>query len=168
MPADFPKEAHLQMIQDVITRMANNSFLLKGWAVTLVAGLFALGAASQGASWLGFVALGPPLAFWFLDAYYLQQERLFRKVYDKVRTSSEDLQYGLNPMQVLTPEERNPKTLSWGNCFGSKTESGFYLPLLLVVLVAASVLCFVPKPSSPDSKPEGQPAATAPATPGGQ
>ena len=36
------KMQHLQMIQDVITRMANNSFMLKGWAVTLIAGIFAL------------------------------------------------------------------------------------------------------------------------------
>ena len=33
---------HLQMIQGVISRMASNSFALKGWAVTLVAGIFAL------------------------------------------------------------------------------------------------------------------------------
>ena len=32
----------LEMIQSVITRMANNSFLLKGWAVTLVSAMFAL------------------------------------------------------------------------------------------------------------------------------
>ena len=36
---------HLQMIQAVITRMAGNSFLIKGWSVTLVAALFALAAA---------------------------------------------------------------------------------------------------------------------------
>jgi hypothetical protein len=36
--------AHLQMIQAVITRMGSNSFLLKGWSVTLVAALFALAA----------------------------------------------------------------------------------------------------------------------------
>lgn len=36
------KLTHLEMIQAVITRMAGNSFARKGWAVTLVAGLFAL------------------------------------------------------------------------------------------------------------------------------
>ena len=34
------KMKHLEMIQGVISRMANNSFMLKGWAVTLVAGIF--------------------------------------------------------------------------------------------------------------------------------
>ena len=36
------KLKHLEMVQGVINRMASNSFMLKGWAVTLVAGIFAL------------------------------------------------------------------------------------------------------------------------------
>ena len=35
------KLKHLQMIQGIINRMASNSFALKGWSVTLVAGIFA-------------------------------------------------------------------------------------------------------------------------------
>ena len=34
------KIKHLEIIQGVINRMAGNSFALKGWAVTLVAGTF--------------------------------------------------------------------------------------------------------------------------------
>lgn len=33
---------HLKMIQTVITRMAQNSFLLKGWSVTLVSAMITL------------------------------------------------------------------------------------------------------------------------------
>jgi len=33
------KLKHLEMIQDVIKRMASNSFLLKGWSLTLVVAL---------------------------------------------------------------------------------------------------------------------------------
>ena len=36
------KRKHLELVQGVINRMAGNSFMLKGWAVTLVAGIFAL------------------------------------------------------------------------------------------------------------------------------
>ena len=36
------KIKYLEMIQSVINRMANNSFCLKGWTVTLVSG-FILG-----------------------------------------------------------------------------------------------------------------------------
>ena len=78
------KIAHLNMIQAVINRMAGNSFLLKGWSVTLVSALFALAAAKAE---IIFAALAyfPVFSFWMLDAYFLWQERLFRALYDQVR-----------------------------------------------------------------------------------
>ena len=53
------KMQHLQMIQDVITRMASNSFMLKGWAVTLIAGIFAL--ASKDTNKLYFIIVYIPV-----------------------------------------------------------------------------------------------------------
>ena len=82
------KLAHLQMLQTVIARMASNSFMLKGWSVTLVAALFAVAADKAKVS---FVALAyfPALVFWFLDGYFLRQERLFRALYDQARSLAE-------------------------------------------------------------------------------
>lgn len=82
------KIAHLQMIQGVINRMAGNSFLIKGWSVTLVAALFALAAAGANPFFV-YLAYFPSFAFWILDAYFLRQERLFRRLYDHVREVSE-------------------------------------------------------------------------------
>ena len=82
------KIAHLEMVQAVITRMAGNSFLIKGWSVTLVAALFALAAANTSPLFV-YLAYFPTFMFWALDAYFLRQERLFRKLYDYVRTSEE-------------------------------------------------------------------------------
>jgi hypothetical protein len=84
------KIRHLEMIQAVISRMAGNSFLIKGWCVTLVAGLFALGSSSGN---LHFVILAyfPTMMFWLLDSYYLWQERLFRRLYDDVRSLDDSL-----------------------------------------------------------------------------
>ena len=75
---------HLEFIQAVITRLANDSFLMKGWALT-VAGAF-YGFAVKGTSWqVAAIGLMPVLVFWGLDAYFLRQERLFRGLYDQVR-----------------------------------------------------------------------------------
>ena len=82
------KIAYLEMVQAVITRMAGNSFLIKGWSVTLVAALFALAAANTSPLFV-YLAYFPTFMFWALDAYFLRQERLFRKLYDHVRTSEE-------------------------------------------------------------------------------
>ena len=35
------KLSHLEMIQGIVNRLSQNSFLLKGWTVVLVSGLFA-------------------------------------------------------------------------------------------------------------------------------
>lgn len=85
---DSAKIAHLQFLQAVIARMASNSFVLKGWAVTLVAGLFALSASDSDHNFM-VVAYIPVLMFWGLDGYFLSQERRFRALYDRVRRSTE-------------------------------------------------------------------------------
>ena len=74
------------MIQQVISRMANNSFFVKGWSLTLVAAIFAV--AAQGNTWwLVWTALLPALVFWWLDTFYLRQERLFRLLYNNAAVS---------------------------------------------------------------------------------
>ncbi len=83
------KVAHLEMIQGVVNRLSNNSFLLKGWTVILVSAFFALAA---GGTQIYFVYLAyfPAVAFWVLDGYFLHQERLFRALYDHVRGLDEE------------------------------------------------------------------------------
>lgn len=67
----------LKIIQDIIKRMAFNSFMIKGWAVTLVVITLLL----KGNRYQVLIAFIPLLVFWFLDAYFLQQERLYRELY---------------------------------------------------------------------------------------
>jgi len=132
------KQKHLEMIQNVITRMANNSFMLKGWAVTLVAGIFAL--ASKDANKVFFlIAYVPIVTFWGLDAYYLRQERLYRKLYDDVRRKNEkDIDFSMN---ATLPEYMTDKT-TYGNTLLSVTELCFYLPLALLT-AAVTVLALL-------------------------
>ncbi len=77
------KIAHLGFIQGIITRMGNNSFLIKGWAVTLIAAIFALAAKDANAKFV-YLALFPVIVFWGLDAFFLRQEKLYRELYKKV------------------------------------------------------------------------------------
>ena len=92
-------QKEVDIIQSVITRMANNSFLLKGWFVSLVAVIIALTKDSilQGYITLSILFLAS-IAFWYLDSYYLRQEKMFRKLYDwviKNRRSSDEHIYDL-------------------------------------------------------------------------
>lgn len=122
------KVRHLEMIQGVISRMASNSFALKGWAVTLVAGIFAL-ASQEADKMYFFVAYIPVVVFWFLDAYYLLQERLFRSLYGKVRKLSEDkIDFDMNTARDEFKTEKN----TFCSCLVSITEAGFYVPLAII------------------------------------
>jgi hypothetical protein len=69
----------VEIAQDIISRMGTNSFLIKGWSITLVVATLLLGG---GAAYYNYVALLPWLLFWSLDAYFLRTERLYRKLYD--------------------------------------------------------------------------------------
>lgn len=133
------KHKHLEFIQGAINRMANNSSLLKGWAVTLIAGIFAL--ASIDTNKLFFiVAYLPVIIFWGLDAYYLQRERLFRALYNKVRLLPEkDIDFN---MDTSLDEFKNDKN-TWYSCLLSPTEIWFYFPLAIVctgVIILISVM----------------------------
>ncbi len=130
---DAARTEHLRMIQEAINRMATCSFQLKGWAVTLAAALevFLQGGASPGYL---FVPTLPVVAFWLLDAWYLRQERLFRRLFDNVRTqnSPADFSMDTNPFRVGAP--------SLLTAAGSPTLAGFYGPVLAVAMILAFVL----------------------------
>ena len=70
----------IEIIQDIIKRMAFNSFIIKGWAITLVIVTLLL----KGTKYQVLIAFIPLLVFWFLDGYFLWQERMYRKLYEWV------------------------------------------------------------------------------------
>lgn len=85
----------LELIQGVIERQANNSFRIKGWTVTLV--VVALIFRTNDFQLFG--AFIPLVVFWGLDAYFLQQERQYRMLYDWVRenrTDTDDRRFDLD------------------------------------------------------------------------
>jgi len=86
----------IKIIQDIIKRMADNSFKIKAWAITLVVATLLIKSNVNNS----FIAFIPLITFWFLDAYYLQQEKIFRKVYDdKVenKTTNDSTMFIINP-----------------------------------------------------------------------
>jgi len=132
------KIKYLEMIQGIINRMASNSFMLKGWAVTLVAGIFALSA--KGSNSLFFlITYVPIILFWFLDSYYLQLERKYRKLYNtNTDKKSEEIDFKM----PVFPSSLDDKTCYYQSLF-SRTEFGFYFPLAILVAVVIIMSIFV-------------------------
>lgn len=121
------KLKHLEFIQNVISRMANNSFLLKGWSLTLIVALFALNKDGLDAK---IITIGIFIVFffWILDAYFLRQERIFRKRYDTVSKLSEvDIDFSMKPDLPIKPDN------DIVNVFFSMTLNLFYIPLIAAI-----------------------------------
>jgi hypothetical protein len=121
------KEKYLELIQGVINRMGQNSFLIKGWTITLVSALFALAAKDSNQKFV-IIAYFPTIVFWLLDSYYLYQERLFRKVYDRAR-NKETIDYSLNT------KEFDIGFLSWSKALFSKTILLFYGIIIATLII---------------------------------
>ncbi len=91
------KRKHLEFIQAVINRMASNSFLFKGWSITIIAGIAAF-AAKDSNSALIMVPIVSTLLFWSIDAYYLMLERSFRNLYEGIASSPvTTINYSMKP-----------------------------------------------------------------------
>jgi len=124
-PSEPTRLKHLELLQSVISRMANNSFLIKGWVTTISSALFALGA-KEADSTYAFLAVYPILAFWALDAYYLHLEREHRKSYE---TAAAPLNLGLS--RRAAPEG-----------YPSALFAASVWPLYVSVLVVAGLIGF--------------------------
>jgi len=127
---------HLKLIQGVVNRMAQVSFILKGWTVTLVVALFAVVANSTDWRYVLF-GLVPVCVFWGLDAYYLRQERLFRGLYDAVRIGQTDPAIPFFSMDTSIVKSRIE---DWWRTVFSWTLVGLYGTLIVVTIIAAIVM----------------------------
>lgn len=121
---------HLEFIQGVITRMNSNSFQMKGWMVAIVSALLAVFASTNNKSFV-LVAILPAVIFWFLDTYYLQQERKFRGVYNDVAGITKNNKVALFAMPVHLYTD---KKYSFTDVFWSITIWTLYLSVIVILL----------------------------------
>jgi hypothetical protein len=122
---------HLEFIQGVITRMNTNSFQMKGWMVAIISALLAIYASTTNKNFV-LVAILPTLIFWFLDSYYLWQERKFRGVYNDVAGISEqpkEIKSFAMPVNLYTGGK-----YSYWNVFFSVTIWPLYVPVIVILL----------------------------------
>ena len=127
------KRCHLNIIQQVITRMGTNSFSLKGWSVGIMIAIYAF--AGQNSHKAVVVTLIPLLVFWLLDSYYLTLERKFRALYNNVRSKKEeDIDFDMN-FNNIEVSMKELKKYGFVNVFISKTVLPFYIVCIATTLV---------------------------------
>lgn len=123
----------IDLIQDCIKRMANNSFLLKGWTISLVSIILTFSPKNISQVFLGSIMLVIVIAFWSLDAYFLRLERMYRKMYNWVLTERKNgnttYEYDLDPSRFKSQVEKITCVMF------SKTLFLFYGVILVPVII---------------------------------
>jgi len=128
----------LKIVQDIIKRMALNSVLIKGWTITLVVATLLL----KGDKFQGFIAFIPILVFWYLDAYFLWLERLYRRLYDWIRTNrltTDEYLFDMNYRRFIKDEQSRLRIMF------SLTLGWFYGSIFVLTLIY--VVCLIIKGS---------------------
>lgn len=124
----------IDLIQACINRMAKNSFMIKGWTLTIFAGVLAIAKDRLlDSAWLiTCCILVPLISFWILDAFFLHTEKKYRKLYEDVlrkRTEGNaDRQFDLNPSRF-----DNEVGSIWCTIFSFTLTLFYGVPLIAVI-----------------------------------
>lgn len=133
-----PEELHkeLDQVQEIIKRMANNSFLLKGWMITIFTSAVIFFEQSESSNNLNismYTILFLIISFWYLDAFFLHKERCYIALYNH-KISNTD-----RNKRTLYSLDYKPFRKSQDNIFRlmlNKTILPFYfIPVILTVII---------------------------------
>lgn len=134
------KIKHLEMIENIIERMAKNCFQLKTWTMTLVVLIGGLASKDTERKFI-LIAFIPIIVFWLLDTYYLRLERQYRILYKTVTEKRDDeIDFSMDLSQIQKMSISDSKKICPLNCFLSTTELVFYLPITATLGVIIYIL----------------------------
>ena len=103
-------QSHLELLQGVIQRMAENSRYCKLWSITALSAVLFL-VVRTGTPWHTLIALVPLSLFFLLDVYYLSLERRFRGSYEFMLKKLQSGTYGPEDFYQIAPTDFSVRTL---------------------------------------------------------
>lgn len=130
-------QAHLEITQSVIQRMASNCASSKAWCITLVSAILVV-VADKGVPQYALIAVIPTVLFLVLDSYYLALERVFRECYNSFIDKLHSGNVVASDLYVVSPSGNLFKPF-----FGSLRSFSiwpFYLTLLAMILIVKSFI----------------------------
>jgi hypothetical protein len=144
---DESRRQYLDIIQGIISRLAGNQFLIKGWALTVAAAI--LGYAAAHRQWaVALLNIAIASGFWALDAYFLRAERLYRHLWiDASKTTSTVAIYSLDISSYRqsvryfksVPDENGNKRIGAALAPAVAAVHSLILSVTIIVLIATAV-----------------------------
>ena len=126
---EYNKFNHLSLIQGIISRLASNSFMIKGWLVAILTGSLALSdKIATKIPCLPLLYFSLIILFWISDAYFLYLERKYREKYNKVN----ELRF-INYNLTLEKKTKLEELSSYLNSYFAISKVIFYFPLIAII-----------------------------------
>ncbi|SHM84060.1 hypothetical protein [Flavobacterium saccharophilum] len=123
------KLKHLEFLHNTINRMSANSFIIKGWVITLLSAIFVLADKQTNQNYIYLIFIVVPV-FWYLNAYFLLQERKFRSLYNDVRIKKEnEIDFSMNVSSYKNGKNKIKK------CFWASSIWPLYIFLFIIALI---------------------------------
>lgn len=130
-------QAHLEITQSVIQRMAANSTSCKAWCITLASAILVI-VADKGKPQFALIALIPNVLFLILDSYYLALERMFRQAYNRFIEKLHAGKLLAVDLYAVSPSGKLSENVF--DALFSFSIWPFYLTLLFMILITKSLI----------------------------
>ena len=149
MDSESKIHKEIDLVQDVIKRMSQNSFQVKSWLIAILTAIVVIGKdgilvnqdTKINAIALNIFLLLPIFCFWYLDAFFLSKERLYRELYKwiiKHRRSNPELYlYDLNTFEREVGGEKE-----YLNLEKNKTKNSIFNPTLMSFYMIPTIFVF--------------------------
>lgn len=132
------KRQHIDIIEAIITRMSENSKQMKKWCIALVSGVVGISFTANH-PWLCIIAILVIVLFGYLDVFYLQLERCFRRLYNDVVEIGNDNQSPKDVSLYSTSIEDYKEKEPFIEVLKSPSIGTFYVCLLVGALILSVV-----------------------------
>jgi hypothetical protein len=132
-------QTHINILQNIINRMASNSANSKTWAITIISAIVVL-LIDKSKTNIFYIAYIPLVMFFFLDCFYLGLERHFRNLYNEFISDMESdnfdfkIVYKLHGPQKLLEKIKCTVLGAW-----SFSTTPFYTVLAILILVISKI-----------------------------
>ena len=128
-------EKFVDILQNNISRMGNNSSQCKNWCITITSALLVLGLKNECNHGIMWLMLLPTLLFWFLDSLYLQIEFAFRRLYSDFITECKKMGDDQAPVTTYQIEIHKSLKQTLKQMFTLSTFPFYGVQIVLFVIV---------------------------------
>jgi hypothetical protein len=132
-------QTHINILQNIINRMASNSANSKTWSITIISAIVIL-LIDKSKTNIFYIAYIPLLMFFFLDCFYLGLEKYFRKIYTEFINSMETDKFNFKDVYKLQgPDSLTEKIKCTFGGIWSFSTLPFYVILGFLIFIISKI-----------------------------